>query len=78
MTTFRQYRQNLGLNNVQFCAKAGISASTLSRLENGQPVARLTAARACKALGVRMEDVEGLVFTDGQPSGDSPIVHSGK
>lgn len=62
--TVRQLRQARGYSNMEFCNLAGISISTLSRLENGQAISRITAGKACRALGVNIEDVSGLKITE--------------
>ena len=56
----RQIRENQGLRVEELAVKAGVSAQTVYRIEQGKPVSRVYVARVCVALGVRIEDVESL------------------
>lgn len=62
--TFSDVRLSRGYSNVVFCQLAQISPSTLSKLENGWPVSRLSAGKALRALGLSFNDVKGIVLTD--------------
>jgi len=60
----REIREKQGLTPTQLAAKANVSAQTVYRIERGDPVGRVYIARVCNALGVQMENVEGLNFRD--------------
>ena len=62
--TIRQIRESQGLTPTQLAAKANVSAQTVYRIERGDPVGRVYIARVCNALGVKMDEVEGLNFRD--------------
>jgi DNA-binding XRE family transcriptional regulator len=50
MTEFEKLRVNAGLTIVQLANEAKISRGTLEKIEKGQPVRAVLAARACNAL----------------------------
>lgn len=64
MIELRLIRENQGLSRAQLAVKANVGEKTIFRAETGQPVRRITLARICKALGVRIEEVEGLNILD--------------
>jgi predicted transcriptional regulator len=67
MATIRQMRRNAGLTAEDLAHLAGVSLSTITRIERGSPpVTRLTAGKVVRALSeyvkrdITIEDVEGL------------------
>lgn len=58
--TIRQIRENQGLSVEELAVRAGVSAQTVYRIEQGKPVSRVYVARVCNALGVSIAQVEGL------------------
>lgn len=60
MDTLKRIRENQGLTQKQLADSAGVAVQTVSRAENGDKVSRVSVARICKALGIRIEEVQGL------------------
>jgi DNA-binding XRE family transcriptional regulator len=60
VTELRLIRQNQGLSRSELAVKARVGEKTIFRAETGQPVRRITLAKICRALGVKIEEVEGL------------------
>ncbi len=67
MATIKQLRQEAGLSAFELAHMAGVSISTVTRIERGRPpITRLTAGRVLHALNQRLGrsialgDVEGL------------------
>lgn len=70
MASFADLRQARGYNAEQFCAKAGISFSSLYRIEHDIPVSLLVAGRAAAGLGVilhQIKEQEWGVWKPGEP-----------
>lgn len=53
-------RISQGLSRAELAVKAQVGITTIIRAERGVPVGRITLAKICKALGIKLEDVEGL------------------
>ena len=71
MATIKRLRREAGLSAFELAHLAGVSLSTVNRLERGSPpVTRLTAGRVLHALSQRLgrpialDDVEGLQLKD--------------
>jgi DNA-binding XRE family transcriptional regulator len=71
LATLKQLRQEAGLSAFELAHLAGVSLSTVNRMERGRPpVTRLTAGRVLHALSERlgrpvpMSEVEGLQLKD--------------
>lgn len=50
MTEFERLRVNAGITIVQLANEANISRGTIEKIEKGEPVRAVLAARACNAL----------------------------
>jgi DNA-binding XRE family transcriptional regulator len=50
MTEFERLRINAGVTIVQLANEANISRGTIEKIEKGEPVRAVLAARACNAL----------------------------
>lgn len=66
MATLKQLRQNAGVTAEELAYLAKVSLATISRIERGMPVRRLTVGKVLHALSQRtgqqvtLETVEGL------------------
>ena len=71
MPTMKQLRQDAGLTAFQLAYMAGVSLSSINRMEQGKkPVTRLTAGKVIHALSrhigrlITLQDIEGLVIAE--------------
>lgn len=62
MPTIRNLREKQGLTRQDLSNKARVSISSIARLENGGVASRNTVLRLCDALGVGIEEVEGVNY----------------
>jgi len=56
-TKIRQVRESLGLSQVEVAAKAGVSLTTVFKVESGQHVTHRTKCKIARALGVPINEV---------------------
>jgi DNA-binding XRE family transcriptional regulator len=55
MTEFERLRINAGVTIVQLAHEANVSRGTIEKIEKGQPVRAVLAARACNALSRHLQ-----------------------
>lgn len=55
-----KYRMNLGWNTPDFAKEAEISRATITRLENGEPIQRVIAARYLRVLKIDLNKPSSL------------------
>lgn len=64
--TLKEYRQQLGLTQMDLAKQSGISIRTIREIENNKrsigSVMVITAVRLARALNVTVEDLTGKVF----------------
>lgn len=63
MVTIKEERKRRRIRQGELAARIGLSASALSRLENGHPVQRSTFLLVCQALGISPDAVDKDSFT---------------
>lgn len=53
----REYRERELLTQAQFAERVGVTAETMSKIENGRSVMISTARRICDVTGIQIDDL---------------------
>ena len=62
MPTIKELRVQRGWTQDNLAREAGVATSTISHLENGEPVQRSTLKLVCQALRVRPGEITGATI----------------
>lgn len=61
--TIIEAREAKGLSQIELSAKTHVSPTVISKLENRHAVSRTSFLRICDALGVKPDQIEGVVIS---------------
>lgn len=64
MATIQEIRLEKGWSQMELATYSGISYGTISRMERGLPANKSNIKRVCDTLGVKPEEVEGIVYSN--------------